>query len=113
MKKIEATIQVNKINAISDAITGVVGGFTIIEGNGRGSGKRQNIRSGRGTNTITAKYNKVAIISTIVDNSIVEKVSKIIEDVAFTGENGDGIIVVSNIESVLNIATKKKNSEAL
>ena len=51
-------------------------GFTIIEGNGRGSGKRQNIGTGRGTNTIIAKYNKVAIISTIVDDSIVEKVTK-------------------------------------
>ena len=55
MKKIEATIKVNKINAISDAITGVVGGFTIIEGNGRGSGKRQNIRSERGTKITTAE----------------------------------------------------------
>ena len=44
MKKIEATIQANKINLISDAITGVVGGFTVIEGNGRGSGKRQSER---------------------------------------------------------------------
>ena len=55
MKKIEATIQANKLNAISDAITGIVGGFTIIEGNGRGSGKRQNIRSERGTKIITAE----------------------------------------------------------
>ena len=113
MKKIEATIQINKINAISDAITGVVGGFTIIEGNGRGSGKRQNIRSERGTKIITAEYNKVAIISTIVDDSIVEKVCKIIEEVAYTGENTDGIIVISNIDNVFNIGTKKKDSEAL
>ena len=113
MKKIEVTIPVNRINAISDAITGVVGGFTIIEGNGRGSGKRQNIRSERGTKTITAEYNKVAIISTIVDDSIVEKVCKIIEEEAYTGENTDGIIVISNIDDVFNIGTKKKNSEAL
>ena len=39
MKKIEATIQANKINLVSDAITDVVSGFTVIEGNGRGSGK--------------------------------------------------------------------------
>ena len=113
MKKIEATIPVNKINAISDAITGVVGGFTILEGNGRGSGKRQNIRSERGTKTITAEYNKVAIISTIVDDSIVEKVCKIIEEEAYTGENTDGIITISNIDNVFNIGTKKKDSEAL
>jgi len=113
MKKIEATIQVNKINAISDAIAGFVGGFTIIEGNGRGSGKRQNIRSERGTKTIIAEYNKIAIISTIVDDSIVEKVCKIIEEEAYTGENTDGIITVSNVDHVFNIGTKKKDSEAL
>ena len=113
MKKIEATIQVNKIKTISDAITGIVGGFTIIEGNGRGSGKRQNIRSERGTKIITAEYNKVAIISTIVDDAIVEKVCKIIEEEAYTGENTDGIIAISNIDNVFNIGTKKKDSEAL
>ena len=113
MKKIEATFQVNKINAVSDAITGVVGGFTIIEGNGRGSGKRQNIRSERGTKITTAEYNKVAIISTIVDDLIVEKVCKIIEEEAYTGENTDGIIAISNIDNVFNIGKKKKDSEAL
>jgi|TARA_B110000438_G_scaffold290557_1_gene326418 nitrogen regulatory protein P-II 1 len=113
MKKIEVTIQSNKISMVSDALNEIVGGFTILEGKGRGSGKRQSIGSSRGTNTITAEYNKVAIVSMIVDDSIVEKVSKVIEEVVFTGVSGDGIIVVSNIESVLNIGTKKKNSEAL
>ena len=113
MKRIEATIQINKVGAVSDAINGIVGGFTVLEGNGRGSGKRQSIRSERGTVTITAEYNKVAIISTIVDDSEVEKVSKAITDAVFTGEESDGIIAISNIENVLNIASKKKNSEAL
>ena len=113
MKKIEATIQANKINLISDAITGVVGGFTVIEGNGRGSGKRQEIRAERGTKTIKAEYNKVAIISTIVEDSIVEKVCKIIEEEAYTGEDIDGIISISNVDNVFNIGTKKKDSEAL
>ena len=113
MKRIDATIQINKVCSVSDAINDIVGGFTILEGNGRGSGKRQSIRSERGTVTVTAEYNKVAIISTIVDDSEVEKVSKAITDAVFTGEEGDGIIAISNIESVLNIASKKKNSEAL
>jgi len=113
MKKIEATIQSNKVNVVADAIKEIVGGFTIIEGNGRGSGKRQNIGSERGTGIVTAEYNKVAIISTIVKDSEVEKVSKAINDAVFTGEEGDGIIVISNIENVLNIASKKNNSEAL
>ena len=107
------TIQSNKIDIVTDALKEVVGGFTIIEGNGRGSGKRQNIRSERGTNITIAEYNKVSVISTIVDDSIVEKVSKAIEESVFTGQNSDGIIAVSNIESVLNISSKKMDNEAL
>ena len=113
MKRIEATIQGNKIGAVSDAINDIVGGFTILEGNGRGSGERQTIRSGRGTGSMVAEYNKVATVSTIVDDADVEKVSTAIADAAFTGKGGDGIIVVTSVDSVLNIASKKSGSEAL
>ncbi|WP_299291435.1 P-II family nitrogen regulator [Nitrosopumilus sp.] len=113
MKRIEATIQGNKIGAVSDAINDIVGGFTILEGNGRGSGERQTIRSGRGTGSMVAEYNKVATVSTIVDDAEVEKVTTAIADAAFTGKGGDGIIVVSSVDSVLNIASKKSGSEAL
>ena len=113
MKRIEATIQGNKIGAVSDAINDIVGGFTILEGNGRGSGERQTIRSGRGTGSMVAEYNKVATVSTIVDDADVEKVTTAIADAAFTGKGGDGIIVVSSVDSVLNIASKKSGSEAL
>ena len=55
MKRIDATIQINKVGSVSDAINDIVGGFTILEGNGRGSGKRQNIGTERGTVRITAE----------------------------------------------------------
>lgn len=113
MKRIEATVQTDKAGAVSDAIKDLVGGFTMIEGKGRGSGKRQEIRSGRGTGSFTAEHNKVATITTIVDDSVVEKVSSAIADAAFTGKGGDGIIIVTNVESALNIASKKTGSEAL
>ena len=113
MKKIEAIIQSSKVSILIDELNRVAKGFTVTEGKGRGSGKRQNIKSGRGTISKTAEFNKVSIITTIVDDSTVEKVSKIIEELVFSGEEGDGIIAISNIESVLNIGTKKKNSEAL
>ncbi|KFM17521.1 Nitrogen regulatory protein P-II [Marine Group I thaumarchaeote SCGC AAA799-P11] len=113
MKRIEATIQADKAGAVSDAIKDIVGGYTIFEGKGRGSGKRQEIRSGRGTGHFTAEYNKVATVITIVDDSDVEKVSSAIGDAAFTGKGGDGIITTSSVESALNIASKKTGSEAL
>ncbi len=113
MKRIEATVQATKIGAVTEAINDIVGGFTILEGKGRGSGTRQEIRSGRGTGTVTVEYNEVATVSTIVDDSDVEKVSTAIADAAYTGKSGDGIIVVSNVDSTLNIASKKSGSEAL
>ena len=108
MKRIEATIQATKISAVTEAINDIVGGFTILEGKGRGSGIRQEIRSGRGTGTVTAEYNEVATVSTIVDDSVVEKVITAISDAAFTGKGGDGIIATVNVESALNIASKKE-----
>ena len=113
MKRIEATIQVDKVSAVSDAIKEKVGGYTILEGNGRGSGKRQTMRAGRGTGTFEAEYNKVATVSTIVEDSQVESVISAIADAAFTGSAGDGIIAIGNVEDVLNIASKKRGSEAL
>ena len=113
MKRIEATIQATKISAVTEAINDIVGGFTILEGKGRGSGIRQEIRSGRGTGTITAEYNEVATVCTIVNDSDVEKNSTAIVDASFTGKGGDGIVVVTNVDNVLNIASKKSGSEAL
>jgi nitrogen regulatory protein P-II 1 len=113
MKRIEATIQATKIGAVTEAMKDIVGGYTILEGKGRGSGARQEMRSGRGTGTITAEYNQVATVSTVVDDSDVEKVSSAIADAAFTGKGGDGIIITTNVEAAINIASKKSGSEAL
>ncbi|HET9008862.1 MAG TPA: P-II family nitrogen regulator [Nitrosarchaeum sp.] len=113
MKRVEATIQIDKTGQVSDAIKDMVGGFTILEGNGRGSGQRQTIRGGRGTGTFIAEFNKVATVSTIVADSKVEAVIKAISDAAFSGKAGDGIIVVSTVDDVVNIASKKRGQEAL
>ena len=113
MKRVEATIQTDKVSAVSEAIKDIVGGFTIIDGDGRGSGKRHKIRSGRGTGTIEAEYNKVSKISTIVDDAKVETVLSAIGDAAFTGSSGDGIVTVEDISDVYNIASKKRGNEAL
>ena len=113
MKRIEATIQTDKVGSVSDAIKDMVGGFTILEGNGRGSGQRQTIRGGRGTGTFIAEFNKVATVTTIVADSKVEVVIKAISDAAFSGKAGDGIIIVSTVDDVVNIASKKRGSEAL
>jgi len=101
MKKIEATIRATKIGAVSDAINDLVGGFSILEGNGRGTG------------SFVAEYNKIAVVLTIVDDSKADDVIFAISDAASTGTGGDGIISISDIENVVNIASKKTGSESL
>ncbi len=113
MKRIEATIQTDKVPGVSEAIKDKVGGFTILDGDGRGSGKRHVIRSGRGTGTIEAEYNKVSTITTIVDDSLAESIVSAIADAAFTGGSGDGIVSISTVDDVYNIASKKRGPEAL
>ena len=113
MKRIEATVHIDKTGAVSEAIKAIVGGFTILEGNGRGSGQRQTIRAGRGTGTFIAEFNKVATVSTIVIDSDVDKITTAIADASFTGNPGDGIIVISSVDDVINIASKKRGNDAL
>ncbi len=113
MKQITATIPSGRLAAVSDAINDIVGGFTAIEGRGRGSSKRQIVRQGRGTGSTVAEYNQTTTVFTIVPDEDVEKVSNAITSAANSGSRGDGIIIVTNIDSVNNISTKKSGEEAL
>lgn len=113
MKRIEATVQSSRAGVVAAAINGMVGGLTITEGNGRGSGRRRVIGAGRGTGAVTAEYNKVAVITTIVDDSEVERITSAIAEAAYTGGSGDGIIAVCGVDSVYNIASGRSGSGAL
>ena len=113
MKRIEAIVQADKLKAVVDALEGKVGGFVALDGKGRGSGARPTVRMGRGTSTMKAEYNKVASIVSIVDDADVQTVSDAISEAVYTGTAGDGIIIISSVEDVVNITTKKKGAEAL
>ena len=113
MKRIEAIIQSDKIGAVADALKGKVGGFLVLEGKGRGSGARPTVRMGRGTSSMTAEFNTVATIITIVDDAQADAAVSAIADAAYSGKAGDGIVTISTVDDVLNIASKKRGSEAL
>lgn len=113
MKRIEAIVQADKLKAVVDALEGKVGGFIALDGKGRGSGARPTVRMGRGTGTMKADFNKVVSIVSIVDDADVQSVINAITDAAYTGTAGDGIIITSTMDDVVNISTKKKGSEAL
>lgn len=113
MKRIEAIIQSDRVGAVADALEGKVGGFVVLEGRGRGSGARPTVRMGRGTSSMTAEYNKVATIVTIVDDAQADAAVSAIADAAYSGKAGDGIVTISPVDDALNVASKKRGSEAL
>jgi len=80
---------------------------------GKGSGERPMLRSGRGTSQIRAEYNIMDSVMTIVDDSEVSKVVSAISQAAYTGKSGDGIVIVTDVDQVVNIASKKTDSDAL
>ena len=113
MKRVTAIVQADKVKSVTDALEDKVGGFITLEGKGRGSGARPTVRMGRGTGTMKAEYNQVASVITIVDDAQLDAAVDAISGSVYTGTAGDGIIIVSSVDDVINIASKKKGSGAL
>lgn len=113
MKRIEAFVPADKLQAVADALDGKVGGFLALEGKGRGSGARPTVRMARGTGTMKAEYNKIVSVVTVVDDAQATEAIDAISGAVHTGTSGDGIILVSAVDDAVNIATKKKGSQAL
>lgn len=114
MKRLEAIIKNDKLSGVVSAIKSAgAKGVTVTSIKGQGSADRPMLRSGRGTAQIRAEYNEMDSVMTVVDDSEVSKVISAITDSCYTGKNGDGIVIVTDVVEVVNIASKATNSEAL
>jgi nitrogen regulatory protein P-II 1 len=110
MKRIDAMIPNLKRGKVVDAIlkTGV-GGVTVSETRGKGSGVRPLIGGARGTARYVAEYTRTDTVTTIVEDSQVDSVIKAIMNVVHTGKKSDGKIFVSPVEESYDITTGKKS----
>ncbi|MGH1565999.1 MAG: P-II family nitrogen regulator [Nitrosopumilus sp.] len=114
MKKLEAIIKNDKLSEVVHAVRDAgAKGVTVSSIKGQGSGSRPMIRSGRGTTQLRAEYNNMTAIMTVVEDSQVENIVSVISQTAYTGNSGDGVILVSDVVQVVNIASKKTDSSAL
>lgn len=114
MKRLEAIVKSDKLSQVVAAIRSAgAKGVTVTSTKGQGSASRPMIRSGRGTSQLQAEYNTMNNVMTVVDDSEVSAVISAITDAAYTGNNGDGIVFVSDVVQVVNIASKKTDSTAL
>ena len=114
MKRLETIVKSDRLSDVVHAVRSAgAKGVTVTSIKGQGSGDRPMLRSGRGTTQFRAEYNNMDSVMAIVDDSEVSKIISAITESCYTGNSGDGIIVVTDVVQVVNIASKKTDSEAL
>lgn len=112
MKKIEAIIRPEKLEAVRRALETVgYSGLMIteIEGHGKQKGVVQQWRGEKYKVDLLPKVK----IEIVVKDQDVERITKAVIDSAKTGEIGDGKIFISHIENAIRIRTGEKGDIAL
>ena len=114
MKRLETIVKSDRLSDVVHAIRSAgAKGVTVTSIKGQGSGERPMLRSGRGTTQFRAEYNNMDSVMAIVDDSEVSKIVSAITQSCYTGKSGDGIVIISDVVQVVNIASKKTDSDAL
>ena len=113
MKKIEAIIRPEKLDAVRQALedVGSCPGVTVsrVDGHGKQKGVVQQFR-GLEYNVSLLPKMKIEIV---VNDDDLQRCMDAVADAARTGEVGDGKIFVSTIEDVLRIRTGESGTEAV
>jgi nitrogen regulatory protein P-II 1 len=112
MTKVEAIIQVSKLDAVKDALHEVgVEGLTIFEARGHGR-QKGHTETYRGREYVVDLIPKVKLEIVCTDD-MVEKIVQAISSAARTGKIGDGKIFVSRIDEAIRIRNDERGDGAL
>lgn len=112
MKKIEAIIKPFKLEEIKEGLSELgVSGMTVseVKGFGRQKGHSEIYRGAEYTVDFVPKVK----MEVVVDDSMMDKVIKVILDQAKTGQIGDGKIFVRSIENAYRIRTGEEGRKAI
>ncbi len=112
MKKIEAIVRVEKLEAVKGALEkSGYPGMTIVtvEGHGRQKGLVQQFK-GREYRVDLLPKRKIEIVA---KDENVERILTTIMEIARTGEIGDGKIFVSSVDEAMRIRTGERGESAL
>lgn len=113
MKRVEAVVPNEKLDAVVDALKKVgVGGITIFDAKGWGRASKLGRDAEKAPSSVK-KYNIKSYILTVVDDAIVDKVISAILEAASTGSVGDGKIFIDNIDTAVDIGSGQKGVHAI
>jgi nitrogen regulatory protein P-II 1 len=103
MKKIEAIIRTSKFEGVKTALADLgIDFFSYWDASGVGNEKMRRQHGYRGT--VDTQFIRRVFLSIVLRDINVEKTIKCIEEAAFTGEIGDGMIFCYNIEESVRIS---------
>ena len=112
MTKVEAIIQVAKLDAVKDALHEVgVEGMTVFEarGHGRQKGHTEFYRGREYTVDLIPKVK----LEIVLADDVVEKVVRAIVKAARTGKIGDGKIFLTRVDDAIRIRNEERGDGAL
>jgi len=112
MKKIEAIVRASKFDEVKEALGKKdINFFTFYEVKGYGHQKGKNYTY-RGAIYDVGYIGRIKL-EILLSEPFVAAAIEAISEAAKTGEKGDGLITVSNVEDVINIRTSLNGSEAI
>src|SRR5580704_10307763 len=112
MTKIEAIIQVSKLEPVKTALHEIgIEGMTVLEarGHGRQKGHTEFYRGREYTVDLIPKIK----LEMVIADTMVEKVVQAISAAAHTGKIGDGKIFLSRVDEVIRIRNDERGEDAL
>jgi len=112
MKKIEAIIRHERLQAVQDTLDELgVSGLTVTEvmGCGRQKGYTESYRGSRVNISLLPKLK----VESVVSNDVVDKTVDAIIAAAYTGETGDGRVFVWDVEQAVRIRTGERGEDTV
>jgi nitrogen regulatory protein P-II 1 len=112
VKKIEAIIRSERLQAVQDALDELgVSGLTVTEvmGCGRQKGYTEQYRGSRVNISLLPKLK----VESVVPSDVVDATVDAIVAAAYTGETGDGRVFVSDVEQAVRIRTGERGEESV
>src|SRR5918992_5124242 len=112
MKKIEAIIRAERLQAVQDALDALgVSGLTVSEvvGCGRQKGYTESYRGSRANISLIPKIK----VESVVPAEITDRVVEAIVSAAYTGETGDGLLFVLPVGQVVRIRTGERGVDPI
>ncbi len=112
MKKVEAIIRAERLQAVQDALDELgVSGLTVTEvmGCGRQKGYTEQYRGSRANISLLPKIK----VESVMPDDYVDRVVDAIISAAYTGETGDGRVFVYDVEQSIRIRTGERGEETV